>query len=703
MSKRVRLLEAVDRAGLERTCVDEAFDFLERHDVVAVVVNRIASASMIADRLKERLADRIDVALLTGRMRPLDRDDAMEELRDRIAAGRYRAKSARKLAVVATQCIEAGADFDFDALVTEAASFDALRQRFGRVDRLGDYGKAQGAIVRDRSAKDDPIYGNAIVKTMGWLAERARGRAKEIDFGVLALPTPTTEELPTLLAPKPSAPVLLPAYLDLWMQTSPPPVVGPDVSLWLHGPASGPADVQVVWRADLEERDLEAALAPGAGRRATERAAAIVSSVKPSTLEAVSLPFVAARNWLAQRPAPEVGDVELQPSEPEEIAASRLVLRWRGEDSEVVRADQIRPGDTLVVPATRGGLRGGCFDPDAVSPVTDLAERAALLGRGHPVLRLHEEVMKQCGLDLPRDDPQEARIALATIVEETPTSWRAVWLDALSRSRSAFVVDGAEPWYVLHGKRLPSRLLRAVASASASVEDGVELTTDDEESSHTGQPVSLADHSASVERIARAFGRNLGFQENVVEDLALAGWLHDVGKADRRFQVLLRGGSEIAFYKDERALAKSGMPHGAKAAQRLARERSGYPRGARHEAQSVVMVGAHAALIAPLAHDIELVLHLIASHHGHCRPFAPVAVDAGPIHVRLDEHRSERFGTLAFQPTSSGHELHRLDSPVADRFWRVVERYGWLELCWLEAILRLANHRASEAEAVDEA
>src|SRR5262249_53266464 len=154
---------------------------------------------------------------------------------------------------------------------------------------------------------------------------------KEIDFGVLALALPSEAEMATLLAPRERAPALMPAYLDLWVQTAPVPAAIPPVHLWLHGPESGPADVQVVWRADLREE---------AG--AAEGLVAIVDAIQPSSLEAVSLPYAAARRWLENAPPADIVadlvDVEGAPSPREDGAASRWALRWKGGASEVIDA-----------------------------------------------------------------------------------------------------------------------------------------------------------------------------------------------------------------------------------------------------------------------------------------------------------------------------------------------------------------------------
>jgi CRISPR-associated endonuclease/helicase Cas3 len=691
--KPARLVEVGDRSALESACVEEARALIRKHGVIAVVLNRVTSASAVAGRLRALLTDTADVELLTGRMRPLDRDDVMQSLRPRIMTGRERARVERKLVVVGTQCIEAGADFDFDALVTEAASLDALRQRFGRVDRLGGYREAEGMIIRDTSVKDDPIYGAALARTGAWLKQQAK-QTKHVDFGVLALPIPDPEELRHLLAPKPAAPMLLPAYLDLWMQTSPAPAVVPDVALWLHGPGSGPADVQVVWRADLDDDVLASARAA----RTADIPATIVGAVRPSSLEALSLPFAAAARWLGGERVGDIADVEGAGSDAADPGMARLALRWDGDDSEVISAQELKPGDTVVVPARRGGIRHGCFDALATETVADLAERASLFGRGQPVLRLHGAVLTDLGISVPLDDVDDARSALALTAAGEPVRWRQRWLERLADSKTSIVVEAGASWTVLRGRRIGAAQLRLLSQVDDTTEDGIELTTDEDDSFHAGRSVSLAEHSGDVERFARDYATAAGLPPALIKDLALAGWLHDIGKADRRFQRLLRGGSEVGLFKDPALWAKSGMAPGAKSAHRRAQQRSGYPKGARHEVQSVAMIENQLDDVRARADDLDLVLHLVASHHGYCRPFAPVVVDDAPVEVTLMDHRSRELGGIDFVATSSNHQLHRLDSPLAGRFWRLVERYGWQELCWLEAILRLADHRASEQE-----
>lgn len=742
-SKPSRLVEVEDRTALEKACVDQAKILLDRHRTIAVVVNRVASASVIERQLTEVLGSEATVTLLTGRMRPLDRDDVLRELRPAVQTGRNRSDDSPKRIIVGTQCIEAGADFDFDALVTEAASLDSLRQRFGRVDRLGIYEKAESVIVYDKSIKDDPVYGTAIAETVKWFKEQQKERPKTlkdelrklkdeakklrgdakmqadaqiarralVDFGVLAIKVPTDDNLTKMLAPKPRAPTLLPAYLDLWAQTSPAPSQLPDVSLWLHGPSAGSADVQVVWRADLSEEVL--------ARGDVDSATAAVAAVRPSSLEAIPLPFVTARAWLANQPTHDLGDTESATPDDsgEPKTTGRVALRWRGDQSEIVCAQSdtepsLKPGDTIVVPAIYGGIRSGCFDATSTEPVQDRAEQAELFARARPMLRLHPVVVDKLGLALPLDEPDDTRDALGALAANNDwPAWKRLWAEKLAKGRGSLVVPGDPAWTVLEAKRVPIADLRCALQPEETLEDGVELTTDGDDSFHGGRAVPLSEHSADVETFAREYAKRCGLGAWLTEHVAIAAWLHDIGKADRRFQLMLRGGSEIELFKDETPWAKSAMPPGARVAHRLAQQKSGYPRGARHEVQSIAMLEEQLAALNECLKkldvtkepDLDLVLHLVASHHGYCRPFAPVATDEAPVDVSLPRHTSKRFGAIDFGATTSKNDLHRLDSPLADRFWSLIAKYGWQELCWLEAVLRLADHRASEEEQTKEA
>ena len=144
--------------------------------VVAAVVNRVATARDVFAQLQADVdAGRCDadVLLLTGRVRPADRDSLLEEYAPRLRAHPDRLPADRSLVVVATQCFEVGADLDFDALVTECCALDALRQRFGRLDRLGRRGSVPAAVVIRREQvgeQDDPVYGASLSRT--WMRSR---------------------------------------------------------------------------------------------------------------------------------------------------------------------------------------------------------------------------------------------------------------------------------------------------------------------------------------------------------------------------------------------------------------------------------------------------------------------------------------------------------------------------------------------------
>lgn len=672
---------------------------------VVIFVNRVATARRVHELLRQGAHDAV---LLTGRMRPFDKDDAV---RERLSPLSTKASETRALAkpvfVVATQTLEVGADLDFDALVTECASLDALRQRFGRLNRKGrDVASRAAILIREsqaNSSDDDPVYGAALARIWAWLGEQA-GASRTIDFGIAHLDQrlPQGHELDALNAPSDPALVMLPAHLDALAQTSPTPVPSPDISLFLHGSRRASSDVHVCWRVDLGLDD------PAREELVKE----VLIYCPPASVECVAVPLWRARRWLAgETDDDQSTDIEGEsPAQdaPDQLRTRRRVIRWRGRDDVAVISDpsDLRPGDVVVLPASAGGWRELGDLPVAPldeQPVLDWGDRAFRVLRARALLRMHKELIaawpvveeiRNAASTLLADVDrrlEEDRDGLVTelrdllrriALEKVPTSWR--WLPEVAASLAA---DRALPrnlsihpfgGLIVRGSRvLPAQ------------QEHPDVFSDEHDATASGTvAVPLAEHLTGVGEFARRFADGAGVADAMATTIELAGRLHDLGKADPRFQALLRAGQR--FVAGE-LLAKSGTVPQGRAAFERARRLAGYPESGRHELLSVRLAESAADLLPRDSVARALALHLVAAHHGYCRPFAPVVDDPQPAAVSF-----ELLGGV-WSHDGPTH-LERLDSGIAERFWSLTRHYGWWGLAWLEALLRLADHRRSEWE-----
>lgn len=675
----------------------------ENRKAIIVFVNRVATARETHRLLAARHGEH--AVLLTGRMRPIDKDDAVMERLEPLASDR---SAERKLEnpvyVVATQTLEVGADLDFDALVTECASLDALRQRFGRLNRMGRPIEARAAVLiradQAEGSEDDPVYKAALGKTWNWLNERLDENG-EIDFGINALGVHLSEaaSFSDLNAPSINAPVMMPAHVDCWAQTSPKPEPTPDVSLFLRGPERGTADVQVCWRADVEL----------ATRESTAKSIDVLVACPPATAECLSVPIGVFRRWMSGKSIPDdsadvEGEGDKDITQEDQDTRAHCVVRWRGRN-EVEATDnphKIRPGDVVVLPAKTADWDqlGDLSHAPGVQPVLDWGDRAHRQTRGKALLRLHPEVIKQWPECVARTHLLELANEARVRYEESPDMLVRELHDALM---SLAKDEGAPDWlhkialHLARDKRL-HRGIRLHPLAGLIVQGSRQLDiaskdaddfSDEDDSTASGTVrIPLFDHLPGVADYARRFAAGCGLTGELIAALERSGLLHDLGKADPRFQALLHNGNP---WTGDVLLAKSDNIPQSRSAYERARKTAGYPEGGRHELLSVRLVESASGLLPDDTALKNLVLHLVASHHGYCRPFAPVVFDEKPIDVKL-----EFKDQVLLHSSDTG--LERLDSGVADRFWLLVRHYGWWGLAYLEAILRLADHRRSEEE-----
>ncbi len=183
------------------------------------------------------------------------------------------------------------------------------------------------------------------------------------------------------------------------------------------------------------------------------------------------------------------------------------------------------------------------------------------------------------------------------------------------------------------------------------------ITTDTTEESRaiSTRPQRLDEHQCWAEKCARRIAEDVGLAGDFAETLAIAARLHDEGKRAGRWQRGFKAKSDGKYAKTKGPLDHSIL--------------GGY----RHEFGSLPYAEKDDKW-QQLPNELqELVLHLIAAHHGYGRPvIATKGCDDAP-------------------PS----QLQRRARDVALRFARLQKQWGPWGLAWWEALLRAADQQAS--------
>ncbi len=715
--KYVELKKTKDEYGQISEIVKSAYN-LAKHDSVksiGIVVNRVDIARKVFDIIKGELGNRLEteVHLLTGRSRPFERDTFVKQKITQIKKNDY--KNVKQMFFVATQCIEVGVDLSFDALVTQIAPVDSLRQRFGRLNRYGKLKSGSDAVIvaREEEIKknaDDIVYKNALAQTWTYLKQMSKSNNdKKIDFGINYFPS-NMEKQNNMLAPRAKSITLLKPYLHFWMQTNPHPDPDPDPALFLHGLESKSADVQVIWRADITEDMLMS------DKSELHTSMFIIA---PSQIEAISLPIWTVKKWLSEQSESSlIADIEgIQESnyvtESENNRRQRKVIRWRGKKSNEtckISVKEIIPGDTIIVPSTYGGCDKYGWNANSKNPVHDIGMEANLVHRRYLTMRFDKNVVIQASNQNTWQTVERLTKKYADLsdtvgfidemkkIDEFPPLWKNM-LDEIKKNHNKVNLISEEVQGEVriiglsYKKKIEDKTLQKIFEGHIIVKNfevaNYQPVTDEENVQHTYGKISLKSHCEGVKEHVKKFGSGVGLDASILEDIESAAFLHDAGKAEKRIQAFLRrkDPDEMIKYEDE-LIAKSAYDIKSKKEYDKYLKLAHLPKGYRHECWSVNL--AINRLDNMKVHDSDLVLYLIGTHHGYGRPFFPQVND--------DSVEPTLF---TFDDTSakSDFNITRIDSGWIERYEQLYHRYGPWNLAYMESLLRLADHRQSEKEA----
>jgi CRISPR-associated endonuclease/helicase Cas3 len=629
VQKRIRAKKAIAFHAVddEKRTADRVAELaLEHKDsghAILVFVRKLDDVDKVAERLRKA---KMPVERLTGTLRGKERDELVtrpvfQRFLPPPKEGEERMPAEGTVYLICTSAGEVGVNISAGHLACDLTPYDSMTQRLGRVNRFGD-GDARIDVVHPSTFdvdKDPGGYEARRAKTFDLLRKlpkRGEGRGDASPTALAKLPR---DERAAAFTPMP---VILPVtdiLFDVWAMTSVNPPLVPE-------PLPGRPPV-ADWLHGI------------AGWEPSETQVAWRREVEIITGE------------LLEKYQPEdlLDDYPLKPHELLRGRTDRvfqeLMELARGEGEAPVwvidQRGQVRVttlgkiaedrkealnGVTVLLPPTAGGLRSGMLDGSATSDDTRCDD---------------------CDVaDEWFDDDNRSRRRRIWDEEPAPEEMRLV--------REIDIRPDADDTGEEEGNTSVRRYWRWYVRPRSADDDGSRSAQEEQQlDSHLGDSETLA------QRIVAALGLQQSIEGTAVQ---LAAKCHDLGKRRAVWQKSIRNDEY-----PKKVLAKSGN-----------RKRPIDLGGYRHEFGSLIDIRNDTEFTNQPDEVRELVLHLLAAHHGRARP-----------HFPADE---------AFDRESAVEVAAQLAPQIPRRYARLQRKYGRWGLAFLESLVRAADILASTSK-----
>lgn len=592
--------------------------------------------------------DEAQILLMVGGMRGFERDGLVENpVFKMFSPHRNREEQDRAYFLVATSCAEVGVNLDGDFAVCDPTLADSFIQRLGRVNRFGNTSSVV-TVVHDESLAHASEQTRATLEMLKQLNNGEGLSASPLALRAIEFPE-------NCYPPKPVCPPLDSARLDDWSMTSlkQHEFRRPLVSYWLRGVTENrQAETSLCWRTDLTLANTD------------KRKIAMVKTLRVKSRECARESTGRAKRMILAiaQEFPEERVVVISASNEYEVCLLGE-LRELNEKNENELFKKLIFA-TVVLPCEVGGLDKDGIAVDELSAsttavpdvVNDDEWRRVLLTECEDGVKA--EIIGGSSSFHPEKSLEEVVRQLAKEENKRCIKQISLGSDVVGEDDEEKTVKKVLAYFI--NRKSPESYLPNEAESDDETEGETASVGYEKDKSGKGGEVRLEKHNSDVRRFAQILAEKLHLSAEFAEALAVAGAWHDKGKNRQCWQMA------VGNLNLETPIAKSTQTW-------FNHKLNNYYR---HEFGSLVEADADEQLKQHHARD--LILHLIATHHGYARPHFP-------------ERAFDKDN-----PTALNRDIAEA---AMKRFAQLQIKFGWWQLAYLEAILKAADALASRAEA----